>query len=169
MAAPQGAYRCQGDDRWCVINITTDDEWEAFCGVLGKPEWIEDPKFATFRSRVKYAGELDALIEEWAVVRSAEEVMHVLQSAGVEAGVVQNGKDVTLDPQLAHRQHYLRLPHTAMGTFLQGAPAFRFSDITLGMERSAPCLSEHNELFYTKMLGMNDEEFVNLLIDGVFD
>ena len=37
--APQGCYRCQGDDNWLVITIRDDAEWEAFCHATGHPEW----------------------------------------------------------------------------------------------------------------------------------
>ena len=46
-AAPHGCYRCQGEDRWCAIAVFTDAEWESFCGVVGRPEWKTDPRFAT--------------------------------------------------------------------------------------------------------------------------
>ena len=49
-AAPHGVYRCQGDDRWCAIEVFGDD-WLSFCKVLGNPAWSRDPKFATLRGR----------------------------------------------------------------------------------------------------------------------
>jgi benzylsuccinate CoA-transferase BbsF subunit len=40
-AAPQGCYRCRGDDNWLVLTVRDDAEWQAFCGAAGHPEWTE--------------------------------------------------------------------------------------------------------------------------------
>ncbi|MDY7012194.1 MAG: CoA transferase, partial [Cyanobacteriota bacterium] len=44
--APQGCYRCQGDDRWLVLTVRSEAEWETFCQVLEHPEWLSDDRFA---------------------------------------------------------------------------------------------------------------------------
>ena len=36
-AAPHGAYRCRGEDRWCAIAVFTEEEWRAFGRVIGRP------------------------------------------------------------------------------------------------------------------------------------
>lgn len=169
--APEGAYQCLGDDRWCVISVTTDKEWETFCRVLGNPGWTREPRFSTFLGRREHADELDTFITEWTSGRSAEEVMDLLQSAGVDAGVVQNARDLSMDPQFRYRQHFSRLPDPdpEVGSYLGQSPAFRFSKTPAVLKRSAPSLGEHTELVCTQMLGMSDEEFINLLNEGVFE
>ena len=168
-AAPHGAYRCQGDDRWCAIAVFTDEEWEAFCKALGNPPWTEDPKFATLASRKANEEELDRLVEGWTAALAAEEVMERLQAAGIGAGVVQNGKDLLEDPQLKHRHHFWYLNHPEMGVCAYDGPVFKLSDTPSELRMPAPCLGEHTEYVCTQMLGMSDEEFVNLLVEGVFE
>ena len=168
-AAPHGAYRCQGDDRWCAIAVFTDEEWEAFCKALGNPPWTEDPKFATLASRKANEEELDRLVEGWTAALAAEEVMERLQAAGIGAGVVQNGKDLLEDPQLKHRHHFWYLNHPEMGVCAYDGPVFKLSDTPSELRMPAPCLGEHTEYVCTKILGMSDEEFVNLLVEGVFE
>ena len=94
--------------------------------------------------------------------------MRVLQSAGVEAAMVQNVEDIKNDPQLKHRNHFLPLPHSEMGEVLYAASAFRLSEIPVAMHRSGPCLGEHNYLFYKEMLGLSGEEFISFLNEGAF-
>jgi benzylsuccinate CoA-transferase BbsF subunit len=60
-AAPHGIYRCKGEDRWCAIAVTTADEWQAFCQVLGTPAWTR--RFATLAARLQDVGELDHRVE----------------------------------------------------------------------------------------------------------
>ena len=47
VAAPQGCYRCAGEDKWCVITVEDDAQWQALVGVLGNPSWATDPKLHT--------------------------------------------------------------------------------------------------------------------------
>jgi len=167
-AAPHGAYRCQGEDRWCVIAIYTDEEWKAFCQAIGNPQRIQDPKFATLLGRKKNEAELDSLVAQWTAGHSAEYVMDHLQRAGVPAGMVTTAEDLHKDPQLAHRQHYQRLNHPVIGFHSYEAPAFRFSKAPVIMERPAPCLGEHNHYICTEILGLKEDEFQSLEKAGVF-
>ncbi len=99
-AAPHGAYRCRGEDRWVAIAVHTGEEWQAFCRVLGCPDWTNDPQFATLAGRIENSDELDRHINEWTAGLTAEEVMATMQQAGVAAGVVATAEDSEKDPQL---------------------------------------------------------------------
>jgi len=168
-AAPHGVYRCQGDDRWCTIAVFTDDEWEAFCKVIGKPTWTGDPKFATLLARKENEEELDRLVEDWTVNFPPKEVMNKIQAAGVAAGVVQSGKDLIEDPQLKHRHHFWYLNHPEMGLCAYDGPPFKLSETPAELRMPAPCLGEHTEYVCTQILGMSDQEFIGLLTEGVFE
>ncbi|MFH0914119.1 MAG: CoA transferase [Chloroflexota bacterium] len=167
-AAPHGAYPCQGKERWCAVAVFTDEEWKAFCRVVGTPEWTRDPRFATLSGRMENAEELEKLISEWTANHSAEEVMTALQAAGVAAGVVQNGQDVVeRDPQLKHRKHFQEMEHRDMGNHLFEVPPVRLSRTPGGLTMPAPCLGEHNEFVCCEILGMSGEEFAELMAAGV--
>ncbi len=168
-AAPHGVYRCKGDDRWCAICVYTDEEWEAFSNVIGNPSWTTDPKFHRLVGRKKNEEELNRLVEEWTSSQTAEAVMTQMQEAGVAAGVVQNGKDLFEDPQLAHRNYFWPIDHPEMGTFSHLGNPFELKDTPARPNIPAPCLGEHNEYVCTKILGMSDEAFVDLLTKGVFE
>ena len=99
----------------------------------------------------------------------AEKVMSVLQAAGVAAGVAQTIEELLQDPQLNHRRHFVELEHLEIGKHLYEQPAYRLSKTPAELKRAAPCLGQDNEYVYCKMLGITDEEFVELLAAGVFD
>ena len=98
--APHGIYRCQGDDRWCAIAVSTSAEWEGFKRAAGYPAWAEESRFAAPDARLANAGALDSLVQEWTQQHSAEQVTELLQREGVPAGVVRNAVDLAHDPQL---------------------------------------------------------------------
>jgi benzylsuccinate CoA-transferase BbsF subunit len=168
-AAPHGAFRCRGEDRWCTIAVVTDKEWQAFAAVLGDPDWTKSSKFATLPERKKNEDELEELVEQWTKNFTAEEVMKRMQEAGVAAGVVATGEDVYKDPQLEHRQHFTMLTHGEMGTYPHERSAAILSKSPVKLTSSAPRIGEHNHDVYTKLLGMSEEEYTQLLNEKVLE
>ncbi|HUR72593.1 MAG TPA: CoA transferase, partial [Candidatus Limnocylindrales bacterium] len=117
LAAPHGVYRCQGDDRWCVISVRDDVEWRNFCRVIGRVELMSDSRFTSLQSRIDNRAALDGIVSAWTMARTAEEVMTECQSAGVPASVVQTGADLLKDPQLRHRNYFSAFPESLIGPF----------------------------------------------------
>lgn len=168
-AAPHNAYRCRGEDRWCTIAVFNDDEWQSFCRVIGNPSWTMDTRFTTLADRKEHEAELDCLVEEWTTQHTAEEIMTMMQEEGVAAGVVQTGQDLHEDPQLKHRGHSWIINHREMGLFPCFGQAAKLSKTPAEGWMSSPCLGEHTEYVCREILKLSDEEFVELLIDGVFE
>ena len=167
-AAPHGVYRCLGDDRWCAIAVFTEEEWRSFCKVIGNPKWCKEHRFATLKDRLKNAGELDKLVETWTVEHTAEEIMALMQAAGVAAGVVENSEDFVNDPQLKHYGAFFTVPHPEMGTCTCQASTVRLTKTPKVEPIRPPLLGEHTELVCKKFLGMPEEQYVSLLLGNVF-
>ncbi|MEK7848953.1 MAG: CoA transferase [Chloroflexota bacterium] len=167
-ATPHGAFPCQGDDRWLAIACTTQQEWQALCRAMGRPELATDERFATLKARQENESELEGMIGEWTRGQVAEEAMRRLQGAGVPAGVVQNGKDVFLDPQLRHRGYWVELEHPEIGRHHYQASPFILSR-TPAQLRPSPCLGQHNELVCRELLGISEEEYTQLLVEGALE
>jgi len=168
-AAPHGAFRCKGDDRWCVISVFNDLEWQAFCSVIGKPDWSKEPEYSNLRGRKENEAQLNSLIEKWTMQHEAEEVMKLLQKAGVAAGVVQNAKDLYNDIQLKERECFWVADHKELGKFTHLGQPSRLSKTPAKLHRSAPCLGEHTEYVCRELLGMSEEEYDECLVEGIFE
>jgi benzylsuccinate CoA-transferase BbsF subunit len=168
-AAPHGVYPCKGDDRWCTIAVATNEEWRSLCREMGKPELLKDPRFNSLENRKKNEVELNRLIGAWTINYTPEEVMTRLQKAGVATGVVENTADVLNDPQLNKRNIFWKMHHAEMGDFTHLGQSFQLSKTPSQPYSPAPLLGEHTEQICTEMLGMSDEEFVNLMQEGVFE
>ena len=167
-ASPHGVFPCIGDDRWCAITVFTDEEWKAFCHVIGDPPWTGEQKFSTLKVRKENEDELEQLVAEWTIKHSAEDVMRTMQSAGVMAGVVQNARDtLENDPQLNEREFLIPLEHPVFGVFGHPTPPFKLSK-TEAQVTTSPILGEHNEYVCRQFLSMSEEEYEKLLEDGVF-
>lgn len=168
-SCPHGAYPCRGEDRWCLISVFNEQEWEALKGVMGNPPWAEDEKFSSLKSRKSNEDEIDHRIAAWTISHDGEDLMNHLQKAGVPAGMVKNGRDIHEDPQLAHRRHLVPIEHQEMGKVNYDCPPFRLSLTPLRMEMPSPCLGEHTEMVCREFLKMRDEEFFELLAEDVFE
>ena len=166
-AAPHGAYRCKGDDRWCTIAVYRDEEWEAFCRVIGNPPWTKESKFSSLLQRKRNEDELDKLVESWTLEHTSEEVMSLMQQAGVAAGMVAKAEDLHLDPQFQYQGHFKIINHTEIGEIPLDNPPFRFSKTPCEVRMSAPCMGEHNEYICQHILGMSDEEYAELVQSGI--
>jgi len=166
-AAPHGVYRCKGEDRWCAIAVFTDEEWQRFCDIIGKPRLATDARFATLIARKENEEELNHLVEEWTTNQTAEEVMARLQSSGIAAGFVADAEDLIQDPQLKHNQRFWLLEHPEIGpTYHFGHPFF-LSRTPAQSRSPSPCLGEHTEYVCKEILNMDDTEFVDLLNEKV--
>ena len=162
-ASPHGVFPCKGEDRWCAIAVFTQEEWESFCRVIGNPTWTKQAKFASLKSRKSNEDELEPKVSEWTKNHSAEEVMSLMQDAGVSAGVVQNVQDLfERDPQLKERKFLVSLKHPVLGVIKHPTPPYKLTK-TEARVRTSPCIGEHTEYICTKLLGMTDQEFIALL------
>jgi benzylsuccinate CoA-transferase BbsF subunit len=166
-AAPHGAYRCQGDNRWVVIAVCSDQQWLAFGRALGGPEWTTDPALATLAGRKAREDELDQRVGAWTIQHSPEAVMELLQRHGIPAGVVQHSGDLFSDPQLQHRQHSVPLEHREIGTHAYPNESMRFSKTPPRFWKAGPCLGEDNEYVYRDLLGYSEDEISDLMAEGV--
>jgi crotonobetainyl-CoA:carnitine CoA-transferase CaiB-like acyl-CoA transferase len=170
-AAPHGIYRCgprgDDDDRWIVIAVRSQGEWERFTRAIGNPEWTHDPRFRTLYLRIRNGGEIDAHVARWAAAQDAESAMTLLQRAGVAAGVVLNGADLANNPQLGDRGFFapVKLPDGG-STRVTGVP-MRLSATPGSVRTVSPDIGEDNDYILGELLGLGRAERESLIADGV--
>jgi crotonobetainyl-CoA:carnitine CoA-transferase CaiB-like acyl-CoA transferase len=171
-AAPHGAYRCQGDDRWLAIACFTEAEWRALTEVAGLAALRDDPRFATLANRLRHQDALDAAVGQWTAALDAYDGMMRLQAAGVPAGVCQTAGDrCDRDPQLAALDWMTEITGTKIGRWpvpefsvrLSRTPSYAGGPI----DRGAPCYGEDNGYILETLLGMSPTEIADLAAQGV--
>lgn len=166
-AAPQGCYRCAGDDRWAVISCGNDAEFERMARAMGHDEWLEDERFATVLARHEHHDELDAAITSWTEQRDHYEVMRALQAAGVKSAAVLDGKEILFDPHFQARHHFDIVDQPILGKRpVQRHVAAKFGRFEAKARRPAPLLGQHNEEVLRE-IGYSDEEIARLKEEAV--
>ncbi len=165
--APHNTYPCRGEDRWLTIVAENEQEWAALVAVMGEPAWAKTPEFSTNNARLAHQDELDALIGAWTRDFDPHELMLLLQSKGVPAGVVQTIEDrMEHDPQLAQRGFYPTASHAELGEHrFEGVP-FQMSRSGWRVEQGAPLLGEHNQTVLGDLLGFTEDEMLELTMEA---
>ena len=153
LAAPHGCYRCQGEDRWCVISVRDQEEWRRFCRVIGRAELVSDGRFISLQSRIENRAELDDIVKAWTEARAAEEIMIRCQAAGVPASVVQTGADLLQDPQLRHRNYFSPFRESLIGPFEIPRSGFVFKGVAEDPLSLPARFGSDNEQILGELLG----------------
>jgi benzylsuccinate CoA-transferase BbsF subunit len=169
IAAPYGPYQCKGDDRWCVIAIYTDDEWQRFARLLEKSGLRADAKFATHLQRVRNKEELDKWVTSWTLQHDAYEVMETLQSISVCAAVVQDVEDqFKRDKQYAATGYLVNLTEPEAGDMVTENVPLRLSATPGKVRGVAPLMGEHTHEIARDLLGLSEAEIKKLDEEKVF-
>ena len=164
--APQGVYRCAGDDEWLAIGIETDVQWRRLAAAIGHPELAEDPRYATEARRQESEDDLDPLIEAWTSERSHLGAMRELQALAVPAGAVLNVAEVLEDPQFVARGTLDWVDHPEMGRFPHTRTAWRSRRGNDGVAGPAPVFGDGNARAF-ELAGYEDDARSRLLAAGV--
>ena len=90
----------------------------------------------------------------------------LLQAAGVPASVVQNSLELSQDPQLAHRGHFVKLPHPVHGTIFTEATSIKLSLTPGTISRAAPTLGGDAHYILHDLLGYSEEQITELAVNG---
>jgi crotonobetainyl-CoA:carnitine CoA-transferase CaiB-like acyl-CoA transferase len=154
--SPHGIYPCHGTERWIAIAAADDAAWQSLRAVLGMPAVLADARFATLDLRLQHQDALDAALAACTREREAYELMEQLQSASVEAGVVQfAGDTLERDPQLRARDFMQTVDHPLLGAFAHQAAPIWLSATPQRM-RPAPRFGEHTRRICREQLQLTD-------------
>ncbi|MFC2033235.1 CaiB/BaiF CoA transferase family protein [Chloroflexota bacterium] len=165
-AVPCGCYRCQGEDNWINITVTSEEEWRGFKKALENPSWAEEERFSVAYNRWQNQDALDKLIEEWTSKQYKYDVMKLLQKEGVPAGPVLNAADVYNDPHYQARGFFEKVAHPDAGTHLYPGATWQLSKTPIKILRPGIIFGEDNEYVYKHVLGVSDEEYAELVAQG---
>jgi len=165
--APQGVYRCRGDDAWVAISVRDDRDWQALGDALGVPDWYTDVRFSTSEERRESHDEIDAHIEGWTSQREPRDAEEALQRHGVPAGAVLDLRQVGDDQHLAARGAFQEIEHPAFGREVRASSQWGRGEHPQPIDMPAPCFGQHNRDVLLGILGMDDAAIEELERDGV--
>ena len=161
--APQGVYRCRGEDGWVSISVASEAEWQGFVTAAGSPAWAVGDEFGDAYRRWRRHDELDAHIEEWTLRHTAAEAAHKLQAHGVAAHPSLSPVSMMQDPHLLARNAFPEVSNNDTGERQRAvAPPWRFSGTPARVDQWTPTLGQHNLDVFSGILGLPPEEVEEL-------
>jgi len=107
---PRGTFECS-DGKWVGVSASSDTVATRVLDILGV---ANDPRFATFNSRVEHRKELNELLIAWCAARPQAAVMRIFEEADAAIGPVYDMADIAQDPHFAARQMIQHLEGTPM-------------------------------------------------------
>ena len=167
--APHGVYPVAGEDRWIAIAVLDDAQWQGLCRAMGRSDWANDAGLASVQGRLARHDELDSGIAGWTGSREPDDVEQALQAEGVPAHRVSASADLWSDPQIEARHHFVSVEHPELGTVPVENSRMAFSATPATVARPGPTFGQENEYVVKELLGIGDEEFVELLTSGALE
>lgn len=163
--APSNAYLCS-DGGYALIAGNGDSIYKRLMASIGREDLGNDAELANNAGRVARVAEIDAAIGEWTRTRTVDEVLKVLDGAGVPAGRIYTVADIAADPHYAARGmlQEIRLPDGDTLTVPGIVP--KLSRTPGSHRRNAPALGQDTDAVMRE-LGLSEEQIAGLRSRGV--
>ena len=157
--APQGVYKCSGEDNWIAISIKSDADWSKFKATVGNNNLNSD-LFDTLAGRQQHHDQIDKVINEWTYSQDRYDVLNRLQSDQITSGVVLDCGAVSYaDPHLNERDFFQIVVHPSAGIYPMTGPIFKFeSSNGHVIHNPAPCLGQDNMYVLKEVLGYGNDK-----------
>ena len=143
LTAPYQALRTR--DGYVTVGGNNEKLWARLCAVIGRPDLVDDPRFAGNDDRMAHRAELVDELESALAARDTGEWVDALLEAGVPAGPIHDYAQVLADPHTQAREMEVRLEHPVEGTISALGVPVKLSDTPGTVRRPAPLLGEHTE------------------------
>jgi crotonobetainyl-CoA:carnitine CoA-transferase CaiB-like acyl-CoA transferase len=153
-ALPNGIYPCK--DGYVHINAQVA-WWPRLCRTIGRPDLIDDPRYADHMNDFDAIPEFEALVYPWLLERTKQEIMETAQAEGLPISALNSMEDVFRDPHLRAREFFRAIEHPVAGVLEHAGPPFRMFG-TPATIRRAPLLGEHTSQVLRERLGYTPEQ-----------
>jgi crotonobetainyl-CoA:carnitine CoA-transferase CaiB-like acyl-CoA transferase len=137
-------YQCfQTADGYITIGASQQKFFVTLCAMVGLPDLVSDPRFATITDRVRHNEALVALLAEKLQQKPSAHWLAALEKAGIPAGPVLHYDEVYTNPQILARDMVVETDHPVTGKFRTMGVTVKLSDTPGSVRRAAPRLGEH--------------------------
>jgi formyl-CoA transferase len=163
--APRNLYRTR-DGKWVAVSSSSQNIAERIMHLVGRPDFVQQPWFASGVERAQHADELDAAVSAWIADRDRDEVLRAFERAEAAAGAIYDVSDIVKDPQYAALGTIIRLPDDDLGEISMQNVLFRMSQTPGSVRWPARRLGQDNEAVYAQ-IGISADRLGELRASGI--
>jgi formyl-CoA transferase len=165
---PGRILKCKGwetDPNAYTYFITQAAVWEKVCDVIGKPEWKNDPDYATPKARLPRLNQIFEAVEAWTMTKTKLEVMDICNPLDIPVGPILSMKEIAEDEGLRATGTIVEVDHPERGKYLSVGLPIKMSDSPVEVKRS-PLLGEHTAEILEQVLGYSGDEMHRIVASG---
>ena len=163
-APPSGTYPCA--DGWVLITAGDQHHWHRVCNALGKPEWLEDPRFTTRHARGENGEVVQQAMQELLSNMTMKEAIAHFTNHDVTAAPVNSIAQAAQDPHPWERRAMVEVDDFLAGSIAVSGDFWHFSR-TPAVVGTTPQVGEHNEEVLSGLLGYSEDEIASLYENNV--
>ena len=163
-SGPRNAYRCS-DGHYVCLSASTQKMAQRLFAAIGRPELIDNPRYATNAERVRHAEELDRIVGDFIAARSQAENVRFFEQAEVTIGPIYDVAQILQDPHFAAREVIADYPDPDMGAYPMHHVVPRLSATPGAIRTPAPSLGQHNRELLAEV-GVDEAQYRRLLAEG---
>lgn len=164
-ASPIGDFMCK-DGVPIMLNISTDAQWKTFAEVLGQPQWIDDPDFASMSLRATNYRKVEAEVSRVFAERDSTELADLLQSKQCVYGKINDYAAIASHPQVLHRKTFVNAVYPDGTSFRVPGNPLAVSGMERQMDYPTAPLGADTIAILSEVA---DEKTVHELMDPILD
>jgi formyl-CoA transferase len=168
---PGWILKCKGyetDPNAYIYFITQAPVWDKICKVIGKPEWIDHPGYATAEARLDKLVAIFDTIEAWTKTKTKFEIMDICNPLNIPCGPILSMKELAEEPSLRATGTVVEVDHPTRGKYLSVGNPIKLSDSPTEVTRS-PLLGEHTDEILAEVLGLDEHAISELRAAGALE
>jgi len=159
--SPANNFRAS-DGEWVHISAGNDTLFPRFAKRAGLADLLRDPRFASAGARMENIEAVEAEVAAWVARHAADDVVRMMDEAGVPCAKVARISDVFANPQLRHREQIIELDVPAVGKVPMHGLTIKLSDTPGSVRRPPPAIGEHNDEVLAEWAGYPAERIAAL-------
>ena len=161
---PHGLFPSTSDDTWLAIAVRDTREWRDLCQLIGRPDLEARSELRSLAGRKAAEDEIEAAVAAWSSQLDPWRATNLLQARGIPAAPAETARDLVMNDD-GIQPYFFHFQRGAVPFMVQHQP-FTWNGARLG-RRGSPGLGEHNEEVLKGEWGIDDERYVDLLIEQV--